>query len=86
MEKQESLLLLTKAMWNLDKTNLIDKDMSSKILIGVESIIDVAEVIMKNSNNRNSAVATKIQSRGAMVETNYVLESVEEIYKMYKCK
>jgi hypothetical protein len=86
MEKQESLLLLTKAMWNSDKTNLIDKDMSSKILIGVESIIDVAEVIMKNSNNRNSAVATKIQSRGAMVETNYVLESVEEIYKMYKCK
>jgi translation initiation factor 6 (eIF-6) len=86
MEKQESLLLLTKAMWNSDKTNLIDKDMSSKILIGVESIIDVEEVMMKNSKNSNSAVATKIQSRGAMVETNYVLESVEEIYKMYKCK
>jgi hypothetical protein len=86
MEKQESLLLLTQAKWDLNYTDLIDKDMSSKILIGVESIIDVAEVIMKNSNNRNSAVATKIQSRGAMVETNYVLESVEEIYKMYKCK
>ena len=86
MEKQESLLLLTKAMWNSDKTNLLEKDLSSKILIGVESIIDVEEVIMKNSNNRNSAVATKIQSRGAMVETNYVLESIEEIYKMYKCK
>ena len=86
MEKQESLLLLTKAMWNSDKTNLLEKDLSSKILIGVESIIDVEEVIMKNSNNRNSAVATKIQSRGAMVVTNYVLESIEEIYKMYKCK
>jgi len=86
MEKQESLLLLTKAKWDLNYTDLIDKDMSSKILIGVESIIDVEEVIMKNSNNRNSAVATKIQSRGAMVETNYVLESIEEIYKMYKCK
>jgi hypothetical protein len=86
MEKQESLLLLTKAKWDLNYTDLIDKDMSSKILIGVESIIDVEEVIMKNSKNSNSAVATKIQSRGAMVETNYVLESVEEIYKMYKCK
>jgi hypothetical protein len=86
MEKQESLLLLTKAKWDLNYTDLIDKDMSSKILIGVESIIDVEEVMMKNSKNSNSAVATKIQSRGAMVETNYVLESVEEIYKMYKCK
>jgi hypothetical protein len=86
MEKQESLLLLTQAKWDLNYTDLIDKDMSSKILIGVESIIDVEEVIMKNSKNSNSAVATKIQSRGAMVETNYVLESVEEIYKMYKCK
>jgi len=86
MEKQESLLLLTKAKWDLNYTDLINKDMSSKILIGVESIIDVEEVIMKNSKNSNSAVATKIQSRGAMVETNYVLESVEEIYKMYKCK
>ena len=86
MEKQESLLLLTKAKWDLNYTDLIDKDMSSKILIGVESIIDVEEVMMKNSKNSNSAVATKIQSRGAMVETNYVLESIEEIYKMYKCK
>jgi hypothetical protein len=86
MEKQESLLLLTQAKWDLNYTDLIDKDMSSKILIGVESIIDVEEVMMKNSKNSNSAVATKIQSRGAMVETNYVLESVEEIYKMYKCK
>jgi hypothetical protein len=86
MEKQESLLLLTKAKWDLNYTDLINKDMSSKILIGVESIIDVEEVIMKNSKNSNSAVATKIKSRGAMVETNYVLESVEEIYKMYKCK
>ena len=86
MEKQESLLLLTQAKWDLNYTDFIDKDMSSKIQIGVESIIDVEEVIMKNSKNSNSAVATKIQSRGAMVETNYVLESVEEIYKMYKCK
>jgi hypothetical protein len=86
MEKQESLLLLTQAKWDLNYTDLINKDMSSKILIGVESIIDVEEVMMKNSKNSNSAVATKIQSRGAMVETNYVLESVEEIYKMYKCK
>ena len=86
MEKQESLLLLTQAKWDLNYTDLIDKDMSSKILIGVESIIDVEEVMMKNSKNSNSAVATEIKSRGAMVETNYVLESIEEIYKMYKCK
>jgi hypothetical protein len=86
MEKQESLLLLTKAMWNSDKTNLIDKDMSSKILIGVESIISAETIIMKNSENEVEKIATEIKSRGAMVETNYVLESIEEIYKMYKCK
>jgi hypothetical protein len=60
--------------------------MSSKILIGVESIISAETIIMKNSENEVEKIATEIKSRGAMVETNYVLESIEEIYKMYKCK
>jgi len=44
-----------------------------EILIGVESIIDV-----KHFEDRGF---TKIQSRGGMVETNYVLQSVEEIFE-----
>jgi hypothetical protein len=47
------------------------------ILIGVESIIDVI------SENRNDiGKVSVIRSRGAMVETNYVKESIEEIYNI----
>lgn len=45
------------------------------ILIGVESIIEVI------SENRNDiGLVSVIRSRGAMIETNYVKESLEEIY------
>jgi hypothetical protein len=50
------------------------------ILIGIESII-VATTITRKEPNKVTQL-TKIQSRGAMITTNYVLETVEEIYKM----
>jgi len=52
-----------------------------KILIGTESIIAVMPL---ESAKFNGLVidCTKIQSRGAMVETFYVHESVDQIYKL----
>lgn len=54
----------------------------SSILIGVESIIDAKELVLKNSDGKRQAVVTKIQSVGAMITTNYVLESVDEIFNL----
>jgi hypothetical protein len=51
------------------------------VLIGTESIIRAEECVAKHHDGRHKVV-TKIQSRGAMVETTYVIESVEEIYDM----
>lgn len=52
------------------------------ILIGVESIIAVSIVPSHLGVNPNLIGLSKIQSRGAMVETNWVKESVEEIYNL----
>lgn len=57
----------------------------SFVLIGVESIIDVREVI-REIHGKPNQLCTKIQSRGAMVETNYVKESPWDIFEMYKNK
>ena len=51
---------------------------SKPILIGVESIISV-ESVRDHELNKD---VTRIKSRGAMIETFYVTESVEEIYEM----
>lgn len=55
----------------------------SFVLIGVESIIDVKETLYKQFGE-GSTLCTKIQSRGAMVETNYVRESPSKIFEMYE--
>ena len=68
------LLKLTKFRWNEEP---------KPILIGTESIIAVERTTIEHHGVRGSAIVTKIQSRGAMVETNYVLETVEEIYELY---
>jgi len=47
------------------------------ILVGVESIIDIKLQTMSNGN-----IVSKIQSRGGMVETNRVIESIEQIWKL----
>lgn len=53
----------------------------SPILIGVESIIDVKRELIE-PYGKPSYEATMITSRHAMVTTNCVTESVEEIYNL----
>ena len=57
------------------------------ILIGLESIIDVKLIKVTDSSKSiesglRESFQTKIESRGAMISTNYVKESVEEIYEL----
>jgi hypothetical protein len=66
----KNVIKLTKFEW--DEPQL-------PVLIGTESIIKAQEIKIKNSDGRQMVV-TKIQSRGAMIETAFVYESVEEIY------
>jgi hypothetical protein len=51
------------------------------VIIGTESIIKASEFTLKHHDGR-MAVVTKIESRGAMVTTTYVLESIDEIYEL----
>jgi hypothetical protein len=50
------------------------------ILIGVESIIEVESKYLKHIDENNDI--SIIRSRGAMIETNYVKESIAEIYNL----
>lgn len=59
---------------------LTKKD-GSPILIGVDSIIDVYRETIK-PYGKPEFEASVIRSREAMVTTNYVTESVEEIYNL----
>ena len=64
-------------------TNMNDE----AILIGVESIISVKLIKVTDSSKSiesglRESFQTKIESRGAMISTNYVKESVEEIYEL----
>ena len=62
---------------------------TTSVLVGTESII-VAESFTHTENQYwhdpkhkdKSLVLTKIKSRGAMVETIIVLESIDEIYNL----
>ena len=65
-----SVIRVTKVM-----SNGIDKDFRP-ILLGIESIISCKPSINKAEPFRGTV---KIESRGGMVETNYVLESIDEI-------
>jgi hypothetical protein len=55
---------------------LTDHETKKNILIGSLNIIDAKRVISANESY------TKIRSVGGMVITNYVLETVEEIYEL----
>ena len=59
----------------------LTSDKGETILIGVASIIDVKKVKLTDSKGFET-YPTKIQSRGAMVQTNWVEESVEQVYKL----
>ena len=48
------------------------------ILIGLDSIIEVTQTTLNNGNG----VVSKIVSRGAMVSTNWVIETPDEIYEL----
>ena len=48
------------------------------ILIGLDSIIEVTPTILSDGNG----VVSKIVSRGAMVSTNWVKETPDEIYNL----
>lgn len=52
------------------------------VLIGTESIIDMHAFTLKPYDTKEEFPCTKIESRGAMVTTNYVQETVEEIWVM----
>jgi len=57
-----------------------DETKNEKVLIGVQNIIDVKQMTLSRDNKK--ALVTQIQSVGAMVETNFVLESLDEIFEM----
>ena len=59
----------------------LTSDEGETILIGVRSIIDIKQVKLTDSKGFVT-YPTKIQSRHAMVTSNYVKESVEEIYNL----
>jgi len=53
------------------------------VLIGVNQIIEAITIKMANPLNSNELLSyTKVCSVGAMVSTNYVEESAEEIYEL----
>lgn len=66
------LVKLTAFSWDADY---------QPVLIGTKQIINAEEFVLKHSNGR-SAVVTRIRSVGAMVETSYVLETVDEIFEL----
>jgi hypothetical protein len=65
------LIKLTKFSWD---------DAPSPVLIGTENIIKAESYDLKHDGRRH--YVTKIQSRGAMVETTYVLETIGEIHAL----
>lgn len=64
----------------MKKLLLLTNDNGNKIIIGVESIIKCSPIKI------DGILYTKVLSRGAMVETNFVIETIEEIYKLYNSK
>ena len=68
----KNVIKLTQFKWDGD---------SLPVLIGTESIIKAEEFLLKHYDGRQ-ALVTKIESRGAMVTTTFVTESVEEIYNI----
>ena len=51
------------------------------ILIGVNQIIEVTSTII-NKNTKDAQWVSQIRSVGAMVSTNFVIETVDEIYEL----
>ena len=60
---------------------LTNVEKKTPVLIGTESIIQMFPAVL-SSHTGEHWNCTKIESRGAMVATNYVAETVEEIWQM----
>jgi hypothetical protein len=60
---------------------LTDVQKSTPVLIGTESVIEMVPQVLK-SHTGEQWNCTKIQSRGAMVSTNFVGETIEQIWEM----
>lgn len=65
-------------MKNLIK--LTEARSGKKLLIGVQQIVSVTELVIKGDGA--DLHCRKVQSTGAMVETFWVSESIEEIYEL----
>jgi hypothetical protein len=78
MSQQKKVIMLTKVSF---KENVIGV-FREKILIGTESIIDAEKKVIKSSYSQMTFNCTEICSRAAMVTSNYVEETPEEIYKI----
>jgi hypothetical protein len=61
-----------------NKVIKLTNEKNETILIGVENIIEVTNVFRTDIR----IDVSKIKSIGAMVETNYVIESIEQIYNL----
>lgn len=59
---------------------LTNVEKQTPVLIGTENVIDMKP--FKLTHGDVSWLCTKIQSVGAMVSTNYVAETVDEIWQM----
>ncbi len=60
---------------------LTDVQKQTPVLIDTENVIDMKRMILTNSNAARYE-CTQIQSRGAMVATNWVAETIDEIWEM----
>lgn len=58
------------------------EDDHKPILIGVNNIISVEPVILHKQGVAQSAIATRIKSRGALIETFCVFETVDQVYDL----
>jgi hypothetical protein len=76
MKEQKKVIKLTKITGH-------DKGVfkTTPVLIGVESIIQVAEEEYTNYTSSHKMFCRKITSREAMATTIYVIETIDEIWK-----
>lgn len=75
---QKLVVKLTQVKFNETGSDIERED----ILVGVKSIISVKNFTMRNSKNNLTLDCRKISSREAMATSNYVQETVAEIYAL----
>lgn len=61
---------------------LTDVQKQTPVLIGTEQIIQMFPMVITDGNTGEKWNCTKIESVGAMVASNWVAETVDEIWQM----